>query len=146
MVRTFFTLTALHTLVACSESSLRKTRKAMIGAIGAWGDSQDAALAAGTGSEGPPRGLRRQLPSRHDARRDGGDVGLPARREGCRPPGVRPWDLYGAANDIDIDKEWAMAAVHGRPSPGRRPQSGLIFRCVQRARPLVCRPFGRGSP
>jgi len=47
MVRTFFTLTGLHTLVACSESSLRKTRKAMIGAIGAWGDTQDAALAAG---------------------------------------------------------------------------------------------------
>jgi DNA-binding XRE family transcriptional regulator len=47
MVRTFFTLTGLHTLVACSESSLRKTRCAMIDAIGAWGDTQDAALAAG---------------------------------------------------------------------------------------------------
>ena len=47
MVRTFFTHIGLHTLVACSESSLRKTRKAMIGAVGAWGDAQDAALAAG---------------------------------------------------------------------------------------------------
>ena len=47
MVRTFFTLTGLHRLVACSESSLRKTHKAMIGAIGAWGDTQDAALAPG---------------------------------------------------------------------------------------------------
>jgi len=47
LVRTFFTLTGLHTLVACSESSLRKTRNAMIDAIGRWGDTQDAALAAG---------------------------------------------------------------------------------------------------
>ena len=46
MVRTFFTLTGLHTLVACSESSLRKTRSTMIDAIGAWGDTQGATLAA----------------------------------------------------------------------------------------------------
>ena len=40
--------------------------------------------------------------------------------------GVRPWDLYGAANDID--KEWAMAAVHGRPSQGlsRRYSAGIV--------------------
>lgn len=47
MVRTFFTVTGLHTLVACSESSLRKTRDAMITATGAWGDGQDATLAKG---------------------------------------------------------------------------------------------------
>jgi hypothetical protein len=47
MVRTFFTLTGLHTLVACSESSLRKSRRTMIAAIGAWGDTQDATLAEG---------------------------------------------------------------------------------------------------
>ena len=103
MVRTFFTLTGLHMLIACSESSLRQWRTTLIDAIGAWGDTQDAALAAGIGSEGHPRGLRRELPSRHDARRDGGNVGLPARREGRRPPGVRTWDLYGTAIDIDID-------------------------------------------
>jgi hypothetical protein len=47
MVRAFFTFTGLHTLVACSETSLRKTRKALIAAAGAWGDAQDAALAKG---------------------------------------------------------------------------------------------------
>lgn len=47
MVRTFFTLTGLHTLVACSESSLRRARRAMIEATGAWGDAQDTALAEG---------------------------------------------------------------------------------------------------
>jgi hypothetical protein len=47
MVRTFFTLTGLHTLIACSETSLRKSRSAMIAAIGAWGDTQDAVLAKG---------------------------------------------------------------------------------------------------
>ena len=47
MVRTFFSLTGLHALVACSESSLRKARNAMIIATGAWGDAQDAALSKG---------------------------------------------------------------------------------------------------
>lgn len=46
MVRTFFTLTGLHALMACSESSLRTSRATMIAAIGAWGDAQDADLAA----------------------------------------------------------------------------------------------------
>ena len=45
---------------------------------------------------------------------------------GCRPPGVRAWDLYAAANDLDIYREWAMAVVHGRPSqqPSRRYSAG----------------------
>lgn len=47
MVRTFFTFAGLHTLIACSETSLRKARSAMIAATGAWGDVQDQALAKG---------------------------------------------------------------------------------------------------
>jgi PAS domain-containing protein len=46
-VRTFFTLTGLHSLIACSETSLRKVRATIITGIGAWGDAQDAALAKG---------------------------------------------------------------------------------------------------
>jgi len=45
MVRVFFTLTGLHTLIACSETSLRRMRARMLAAIGAWGDAQDAVLA-----------------------------------------------------------------------------------------------------
>lgn len=45
MVRTFFILTGLHTVIACSETSLRRARKAMIGNIGEWGDAQDVELA-----------------------------------------------------------------------------------------------------
>lgn len=45
-----------------------------------------------------------------------GPKGLKFSEIGCRPPGVRAWDLYGAANEIDIYREWAMAVVHGRPS------------------------------
>ncbi len=45
MVRVFFTLTGLHTLIACSETSLLRMRRRMLAAIGAWGDAQDLALA-----------------------------------------------------------------------------------------------------
>ncbi len=47
---------------------------------------------------------------------------------GCRPPGVRTWDLYCNANDMDLYREWAMAVVHGKPSqkPSRRMSAGLI--------------------
>ena len=57
-----------------------------------------------------------------------GPKGLKFSEIGCRPPGVRTWDLYGAANDIDIYKEWAMAVVHGRPSQtlSRRYSAGII--------------------
>ena len=57
-----------------------------------------------------------------------GPKGLKFSEIGCRPPGVRTWDLYGAANDIDIYKEWAMAVVHGRPSqrPSRRYSAGIV--------------------
>ena len=57
-----------------------------------------------------------------------GPKGLYFSEIGCRPPGVRTWDLYSAANDFDIYREWAMAVVHGRPSgpPSRRYAAGVI--------------------
>ena len=57
-----------------------------------------------------------------------GPKGLHFSEIGCRPPGVRTWDIYGAANDLDIYKEWAMSVVHGRPSaqPSRRQAAGMI--------------------
>ena len=47
---------------------------------------------------------------------------------GCRPPGVRCWDLYSSGNDIDIYREWANAIVHGNVSraPSRRFSAGII--------------------
>lgn len=54
-----------------------------------------------------------------------GPKGLKFSEIGCRPPGVRVWDLYAAANDIDIYFEWANAIVHGRTSaPLSRNYSG----------------------
>jgi D-alanine-D-alanine ligase-like ATP-grasp enzyme len=57
-----------------------------------------------------------------------GPKGLKFSEIGCRPPGVRAWDLYAAGNDIDIYREWAEAIVHGRPrqSPSRRFAAGII--------------------
>ncbi len=57
-----------------------------------------------------------------------GSKGLKFSEIGCRPPGVRTWDLYGAANEFDIYKEWAMAVVHGSTSqkPSRRYAAGMI--------------------
>ena len=54
-----------------------------------------------------------------------GPKGLRFSEIGCRPPGVRAWDLYAAGNDIDIYREWANAIVHGhvtstQPAPGSR--------------------------
>ncbi len=47
---------------------------------------------------------------------------------GCRPPGVRCWDLYSAGNDIDIYREWANAIVHGHVDrqPSRRFAAGIV--------------------
>ena len=45
MVRRFFTLVHLDTLIACSETTLLRARRTMLGAIGTWGDAQDASLA-----------------------------------------------------------------------------------------------------
>jgi carbamoylphosphate synthase large subunit len=57
-----------------------------------------------------------------------GPKGLKFSEIGCRPPGVRAWDLYAAANEFDIYQEWAMAVVHGRPSQklSRRFAAGII--------------------
>ena len=45
-----------------------------------------------------------------------GPKGLRFSEIGCRPPGVRAWDLYTVGNDIDIYREWAMAVTFGQPS------------------------------
>ena len=57
-----------------------------------------------------------------------GPKGLKFSEIGCRPPGVGAWDLYCAANNLDLYKEWAMAIVHGRPEsrPSRRFAAGMI--------------------
>lgn len=57
-----------------------------------------------------------------------GPKGLKFSEIGCRPPGVGAWDLYCAANEMDLYGEWAMAIVHGRPSqpPSRRYSAGMI--------------------
>ncbi|MGH8496328.1 MAG: ATP-grasp domain-containing protein [Gammaproteobacteria bacterium] len=57
-----------------------------------------------------------------------GPKGLKFSEIGCRPPGVGHWDVYNAANEFDLYREWAMAIVHGRPdrSPSRRFSCGMI--------------------
>lgn len=57
-----------------------------------------------------------------------GPRGLYFSEIGCRPPGVKAWDLYNVANDMDLYREWANLIVHGRPAsrPSRRYSAGLI--------------------
>ena len=57
-----------------------------------------------------------------------GPKGLKFSEIGCRPPGVRAWDLYCAGDEIDLYREWAMAVVHGRTSqtPTHRYAAGII--------------------
>lgn len=57
-----------------------------------------------------------------------GSKGLKFSEIGCRPPGVGQWDVYCAANEFDIYREWAMAIVHGRigQQPSRRYACGMI--------------------
>ncbi|MCX5747837.1 MAG: ATP-grasp domain-containing protein [Proteobacteria bacterium] len=57
-----------------------------------------------------------------------GAKGLKFSEIGCRPPGVRAWDLYNVANDMDLYREWAMFVAAGRPSqrPSRRLSTGII--------------------
>ncbi len=57
-----------------------------------------------------------------------GPKGLKFSEIGCRPPGVGAWDLYCAANDFDLYREWAMAIVHGRigQRPSRRFSAAMI--------------------
>jgi formate-dependent phosphoribosylglycinamide formyltransferase (GAR transformylase) len=57
-----------------------------------------------------------------------GPKGLKFSEIGCRPPGVGQWDLYCAANDIDLYEQWAHAVVSGQV-PGRasrRFSAGII--------------------
>ncbi len=42
-----------------------------------------------------------------------GPKGLKFSEIGCRPPGVRAWDLYGVGNDMDLYREWALAITRG---------------------------------
>ena len=57
-----------------------------------------------------------------------GPKGLRFSEIGCRPPGVRAWDLYAVGNDIDIYREWANAIVHGRVMQplSRRRSAGIV--------------------
>ncbi len=57
-----------------------------------------------------------------------GPKGLKFSEIGCRPPGVLVWDLYGAANDMDLYAEWAKAIVHGGTDvrASRRFAAGMI--------------------
>lgn len=57
-----------------------------------------------------------------------GPKGLKFSEIGCRPPGVRTWDLYNVANDVDLYREWAMAICHGRPGArlSRRLATGIV--------------------
>ncbi len=57
-----------------------------------------------------------------------GPRGLKFSEIGCRPPGVGVWDLYCAANEFDLYREWAHAIVHGSPAsaPSRRFAAGMI--------------------
>lgn len=57
-----------------------------------------------------------------------GPKGLKFSEIGCRPPGVRVWDFYGSANDIDMYTEWAKAIVHGGSDArcSRRLAAGMI--------------------
>ena len=57
-----------------------------------------------------------------------GPKGLKFSEIGCRPPGVGQWDVYCAANEFDLYREWALAVCHGhgdRP-PSRRYACGMI--------------------
>ncbi len=57
-----------------------------------------------------------------------GPKGLKFSEIGCRPPGVLVWDLYNAANDMDLYVEWAKAVVHGGTDvrASRRFAAGMI--------------------
>ncbi len=57
-----------------------------------------------------------------------GPKGLKFSEIGCRPPGVRTWDLYCHANDMDLYRDWAFAVTQGRVTqrPSRRYSAGLI--------------------
>jgi biotin carboxylase len=50
-----------------------------------------------------------------------GPKGLKFSEIGARPPGVGAWDLYSAANEVDVYREWAHIITHRAPErPMRR--------------------------
>ena len=57
-----------------------------------------------------------------------GPKGLKFSEIGCRPPGVRAWDLYNVGNDMDLYREWAAAICAGKRTqfPSRRLSAGII--------------------
>jgi len=57
-----------------------------------------------------------------------GAKGLKFSEIGCRPPGVRAWDLYNVGNDMDLYREWATAICAKRTSQpaSRRFAAGII--------------------
>jgi hypothetical protein len=66
-----------------------------------------------------------------------GPKGLKFSEIGCRPPGVRAWDLYNVGNDMDLYREWALAICNAGPGtrPSRRYATGMIaFRPTQDGR------------
>ncbi|MEM7453329.1 MAG: ATP-grasp domain-containing protein [Planctomycetota bacterium] len=57
-----------------------------------------------------------------------GPKGLKFSEIGCRPPGVKAWDLYNIANDIDLYHQWALAVTHGNTTgvASRNFSAGII--------------------
>jgi len=57
-----------------------------------------------------------------------GPKGLKFSEIGCRPPGVGAWDLYSAANEVDLYREWAEAVVWRthKQTLSRRYAAGII--------------------
>jgi len=57
-----------------------------------------------------------------------GPKGIRFSEIGARPPGVRAWDLYNFANDLDLYVEWASAIVNGQAirKASRRFSAGII--------------------
>ncbi|MEZ4359252.1 MAG: hypothetical protein R3B48_03665 [Kofleriaceae bacterium] len=57
-----------------------------------------------------------------------GPKGLKFSEIGCRPPGVRAWDLYNVGNDMDLYREWAAAICLGKRTQwaSRRLAAGII--------------------
>ena len=57
-----------------------------------------------------------------------GPKGLRFSEIGCRPSGVGQWDVYCAANEFDLYREWALAVCHGHADrqPSRRFSCGMI--------------------
>jgi hypothetical protein len=57
-----------------------------------------------------------------------GPKGLEFSEIGCRPPGVGHWDVYCAANEFHLFREWALAVRYGQVDrhPSRRYACGMI--------------------